>query len=182
MRRTFHCAFGSIPNTRMLQALAFKNAGGEMLEVEREILKALIQQSPHVEFSEYGEGCSESWIIKAENYLGYELPDSYKWWLKNFGGGEVGFGNEIYSIYGIAFETVLGGDIVSNAISNKKNLGLEPSEKLYLYEGGHHQAYFDIKKGMKDGEYEVIENSDGRIIVHKNFCRFLSGFIESHAG
>ena len=153
-----------------------------MMEVEREILKALIQQSPHVEFGEYGKGCSENWIIEAENYLGYELPDSYKWWLKNFGGGEVGFGNEIYSIYGMAFETVLGGDIVSNAISNKKNLDLEPSDKLYLYEGGHHEAYFNIEKGMKDGEYEVIENSDGRIIVHKNFCRFLSSFIEFHAG
>lgn len=145
------------------------------------MLKDLILRSPHVDFGDYGKGCSENWIVKTEDYLRYKLPGSYKWCLKNFGGGEVGFGNEIYSIYGMAFENVVGGDIVSNAISNKKNLGLEPSDKLYFYEGDHHEDYFNIGKGLKDGEYEVIENSDGRLIVYKNFCRFLSRFIEYYA-
>jgi hypothetical protein len=61
---------------------------------------------------------SEDWIFSAEQSLGVSLPDEYKWFLRQFGGGEI-CGEEIYSIYGLPFEEAVGGDVVyQNTIAN----------------------------------------------------------------
>lgn len=54
---------------------------------------------------------SNEWIDAAEKRLGIIFPISYKWFLNNYGGGEIG-GDEIYSVYGQDFDLVQGGDIV----------------------------------------------------------------------
>ena len=53
-----------------------------MVEIEK--LKRLIDQSDLVDFADFGNGVSLVWINKAEDYLGFSLPDSYKWWLLNY--------------------------------------------------------------------------------------------------
>ncbi len=57
----------------------------------------------------------DDWIEKAEQKLGFELPRSYKWFLKTYAGGEIGT-EEIYSIYGADFESVNGGVLSINIL------------------------------------------------------------------
>src|SRR5579863_9695987 len=75
-------------------------------------IRQLIDANPEIaEFADFGDGVSDEWIGRAESVLGFMLPGSYKWWLRNYGGGEIG-GEEIYSIYCEDFDSVVGGDIV----------------------------------------------------------------------
>ena len=58
------------------------------------------------------------WIDAAEKALSVTFPASYKWFLNNYGGGDI-CGEEIYSIYCLPFDEAVGGDIVyKNNISN----------------------------------------------------------------
>lgn len=41
-----------------------------------------------------GHGVKEEWIVEAEAELGFSLPPSYRWWLKNYGGATLS-GTEI---------------------------------------------------------------------------------------
>lgn len=92
----------------------------------------LIKGSEFVEFAGDGDGVTDEWIYKAESRLGLKLPDSYKWWLKCYAGGEIS-GEEIYSIYEMDFDSVRGGDIVYMSIVNGRN-GLCGKEKLFICE------------------------------------------------
>lgn len=51
------------------------------------------------------------WIDAAEKALSVTLPAGYKWFLNNYGGGDI-CGEEIYSIYCLPFDEAVGGDIV----------------------------------------------------------------------
>lgn len=58
------------------------------------------------------------WIDAAEKALSVTFPASYKWFLNNYGGGDI-CGEEIYSIYCLPFDEAVGGDIVyQNTIAN----------------------------------------------------------------
>lgn len=89
------------------------------MEKIEELIK-LIENTEGVEFASYGVGTSDEWIEKAEKRLSFEFPKSYKWWLKKFNGGEV-YGDEIFSIYEMDFDDVIGGDIVYINELNRKN-------------------------------------------------------------
>ena len=108
-----------------------------------------------VDFAPYGEGSSEEWIKKAEERLKIHLPKSYKWWLMNYGGGEIA-GDEIYSIYEMDFDTVDGGDIVYMYELNKK-LYQYPDNILVICEAEDEIFYFDTSKNFIDNEYPVFE-------------------------
>ena len=80
----------------------------------------LIKKNPDIiNFGEIGHGASELWIKKAEARLNVIFPPSYIWWLKNYSGGEV-LGEEIFSVYEMDFDTVVGGDIVYVNELNRK--------------------------------------------------------------
>ncbi|WP_132794633.1 SMI1/KNR4 family protein [Tenacibaculum skagerrakense] len=84
-------------------------------------IKLIIKNNSNlVAFSEFGDGTSDVWIKKAEARLKVKFPPSYIWWLKNYGGGEIN-GEEIFSIYELDFDTVIGGDIVYINELNRKN-------------------------------------------------------------
>lgn len=142
----------------------------------------LIVESDVVSFNPFGQGVKELWIQKAEAHLGLRLPPSYKWWLKNFGGGEIGE-EEIYSIYEIDFETAVGGDIVSIAISNKK-IGFCGKERLYISRTGFGERfYFDTTKSDESGEFKIyIEQDKDRSTAAyaDNFIEYLQKRIEFH--
>lgn len=58
------------------------------------------------------------WIDAAEKALSVTFPASYKWFLNNYGGGDI-CGEEIYNIYCLPFDEAVGGDIVyQNTIAN----------------------------------------------------------------
>jgi hypothetical protein len=121
-------------------------------------LKKKIASSEGVDFAPFGEGISDEWIIKAEKRLNFTFPETYKWWLKNYMGGEI-YGEEIFSIYGLDFDTVVGGDIVYINELNRKQ-GFSNSEQLIICEGEDGMFYFQKQESLtnelavfRDGEY-----------------------------
>lgn len=120
-----------------------------------EIIELIRKAGEGIDFAPFGEGISEEWIKKAEKRLNAEFPITYKWWLSNYGGGEV-YGEEIYSVYGIEFDSVVGGDIVYiNEISRKNDKDF--LDKIIISEPQDSLFYFDISNGLIDGEYPIYE-------------------------
>ena len=121
-------------------------------------LKKKIASTKGVDFEPFGEGISAEWITKAEERLHFIFPESYKWWLKNYMGGEI-YGEEIFSIYGLDFDRVVGGDIVYINELNRKE-GFSNSEQLVICEGEDGMFYFQKQESLtnelavfRDGEY-----------------------------
>lgn len=104
------------------------------------IKKLIEENSDIVDFAEFGEGVSEDWIEKAEVRLGVKFPESYKWWLKNYSGGEI-HGEEVFSIYEMDFDTVVGGDIVYMNELNRKN-GVSSKDQLVIQENDQGESYY----------------------------------------
>ena len=98
------------------------------------------------------------WIDAAEKVLLVNFPADYKWFLNNYGGGDI-CGEEIYSIYCLPFNEAVGGDIVyQNTIANNNlesgkialsntDFGEEfffdtnDMEKVYISIGNNRQLY-----------------------------------------
>lgn len=121
-------------------------------------LKKRIASTDGVDFGPFGEGISDEWITKAEERLHFIFPETYKWWLKNYMGGEI-YGEEIFSIYGLDFDSVIGGDIVYINELNRKE-GFSNSEQLVICEGEDGMFYFQKQESLtnelavfRDGEY-----------------------------
>ncbi|WP_433958706.1 SMI1/KNR4 family protein [Cytobacillus horneckiae] len=135
-----------------------------------EIQKLIAEAGDSVEFADYGEGISEEWIIKAEERLGFKLPDSYKWWLRNYGGGEI-YGEEIFSIYEQDFDTVVGGDIVYNFELNMKNKNYS-NDKVVICEANDDVFYFDLSKRKDENELPIYSLNDNKKYAD-DFIEFL---------
>ena len=105
-------------------------------------LKKKIASTDGVDFGPFGEGISDEWITKAEERLHFIFPESYKWWLKNYMGGEI-YGEEIFSIYGLDFDSVVGGDVVYINELNREE-GFSNSEQLVICEGEDGMFYFRL--------------------------------------
>ena len=121
-------------------------------------LKKKIASTDGVDFGPFGEGLSDEWITKAEERLHFIFPESYKWWLKNYMGGEI-YGEEIFSIYGLDFDSVVGRDIVYINELNREE-GFSNSEQLVICEGEDGMFYFQKQESLtnelavfRDGEY-----------------------------
>ena len=121
-------------------------------------LKKKIASTDGVDFGPFGEGLSDEWITKAEERLHFIFPESYKWWLKNYMGGEI-YGEEIFSIYGLDFDSVVGRDIVYINELNREE-GFSNSEQLVICEGEDGMFYFQKLESLtdelavfRDGEY-----------------------------
>ena len=114
--------------------------------MKRNELENLISANPDiVEFGSTEDAVEESWFVKAEQALGLKLTGSYKWFLKNYSGGEV-CGEEVFSIYGMDFEDVNGGDIVYQHIANKRN-NLTTNDNLVVSETDLGEIfYFDYSE------------------------------------
>ena len=121
-------------------------------------LKEKIASTEGVDFAPFGKGISDEWITKAEERLHFIFPDTYKWWLKNYMGGEI-YGEEIFSIYGLDFDSVVGGDIVYINELNREE-GFSNSDQLVICEGEDGMFYFQKQESLtnelavfRDGEY-----------------------------
>ena len=121
-------------------------------------LKKKIASTDGVDFGPFGEGISDEWITKAEERLHFIFPETYKWWLKNYMGGEI-YGEEIFSIYGLDFDSVVGGDVVYINELNREE-GFSNSEQLVICEGEDGMFYFQKQESLtnelavfRDGEY-----------------------------
>jgi antitoxin YobK len=135
-----------------------------------EIQKLIVEAGDSVEFADYGDGISEEWIIKAENRLGFELPNSYKWWLRNYGGGEI-YGEEIFSIYEQDFDTVVGGDLVYNYELNMKDKNYG-NDKVVICEANDDVFYFNLSKRNDENELPIYSLNDKKKYAN-DFIEFL---------
>lgn len=144
-----------------------------------DIIKLIEEESDCIDFAPYGDGISEEWIEKAEKYLNMKLPNSYKWWLRNYSGGEIA-GEEIFSIYEIDFSMAVGGDIVYMSIINEKN-GLCGKEKLYISNPGKGESFYFITNKGESGEYPIYvydQENDIEEEYASDFVGFLKKRIE----
>lgn len=130
-------------------------------------LKKKIASTKGVDFAPFGEGISDEWITKAEERLHFIFPETYKWWLKNYMGGEI-YGEEIFSIYGLDFDRVVGGDIVYINELNREE-GFSNSEQLVICEGEDGMFYFQKQESLTD---ELAVFRDGEYYA-SNFIEFL---------
>lgn len=121
-----------------------------------------------------------SWILKAERRLGFPLSDSYKWFIQNYSGGEIG-SEEIYSLYGIDFETANGGDIVYQHIVDVRN-GVMKDSQLVVSETDFGEVYFFDTTKFNDGEYPIyLQFPPGKNELYaNNFYEFLYKRINAH--
>lgn len=125
-----------------------------MSKVTTQKVRELVLLHPDVVcFGSESDQVGDDWIKKAEQRLGLELPESYKWFLKTYAGGEIG-AEEVYSIYGVDFEGVNGGDIVYQHIVGIKN-NLVDGQKLVISETDMGEVFFFDYSRFKDGECPV---------------------------
>lgn len=152
-----------------------------MSQVTTHQIEDLVSQHPDVVcFGSEADRVSDDWINKAEKRLGLELPRSYKWFLKTYAGGEIGT-EEIYSIYGVDFEGVNGGDIVDQNIVGMEN-NLVACKKLVISETDMGEVFFFDYSRFKDGECPVsLRLPSGESVSYASgFYEFLYKRILAH--
>lgn len=106
------------------------------------------------------------WINAAEKALSVNFPADYKWFLNNYGGGDI-CGEEIYSIYCLPFNEAVGGDIVyQNTIANNN---LEKG-KVVLSNTDFGEEFFFDTNGM---EKIYVSIGCNRQLYANNFLEYL---------
>ncbi len=127
-----------------------------------------------INFGSSDDSPSLEWLGKAEKELGIVLPDDYKWFLNEYGGGEI-CGEEIYSIYCMPFNEAVGGDLVyQNTIANK-NI---PLGKIVLSNTDFGEEFYfkvnDLKKVyVKVGDREEVYAENFIEYVHKRLISYI---------
>ncbi len=83
-----------------------------------------------INFGTAEDAVSDVRIKEAEKTLGLQFTTSYKDFLKNYKGGEIGY-EEIFSIYNASFEDHPAGDIVHKNLYHRKH-GFATLEQLVV--------------------------------------------------
>ncbi|MCU1752424.1 SMI1/KNR4 family protein [Pseudomonas sp. 6D_7.1_Bac1] len=118
------------------------------MNVTAQQVEELISLHPDVVcFGSEADRVSDGWIKRAEERLGLALSESYKWFLRTYAGGEIG-AEEIYSIYGVDFDSVNRGDIVYQHIVGMKN-NLVGGKELVISETDMGEVFSLIIQGLK---------------------------------
>lgn len=90
---------------------------------KNELIYFLKNNEGLVNFGTSDDAPTSEWINKAEQALGVILPEEYKWFLSQFGGGDI-CGEEIYSIYCLPFDEVVGGDLIYQNVISENNISI----------------------------------------------------------
>jgi antitoxin YobK len=146
-----------------------------------EAQRLIASQSSIVNFGTAADAVGDEWIAKAEAALNRPLSDSYKWFLRTYRGGEIG-GEEIYSIYGMPFESVNGGDIVFQHLASRK-AGLLDDSKLAISETDLGEVLFFDYTQFSDGECPIYLRLPSGEFQHyaNDFYEFLCKRVMAHA-
>lgn len=124
-----------------------------------------------VDFGTFGSGVDDIWIEKAQKRLRVRFPPSFVWWLKNYGGGEID-GDEIFSIYEMDFDSVVGGDIVYiNELYREK--GRATPGELFIQKSDFGEDYYiDLNQIDDRGESPIYVAPPG-VRYAEDFLHFL---------
>lgn len=128
-------------------------------------------RSVRVAFPRFGNGVSQQSIENAECELGFPLPISFKWWLLNYGGGQIK--GDI--MYGLEDGDEGRPDIVQLARTNESD-GLYETDRLVFCIGNSENFYFDTTVLDNSGEYRVFQHeigSDEQYLYAESFLSFL---------
>ena len=121
-------------------------------------------------------------IKQTEERLGVSLPDSYKWFLSNFGGVSIG-GDEVSSIYPTFSDTVSSGDIVylyENLL--KQELVSEGQIPIFLTDFGE-TFFFDTSVCAEQAEYPVyVKLGEDDQFYASDFLDFIPKIIKVQCG
>lgn len=113
------------------------------------------------------------WIDAAEKALSVTFPACYKWFLNNYGGGDI-CGEEIYSIYCLPFDEAVGGDIVyQNTIANdnlKKGRvvvsNTDFGEEFFFDENEMEKIYVSLGENVQPYADNFIEYLKKRLLAY----------------
>ena len=144
-------------------------------------IKNLVSLHPDIVcFGSAADYVGDEWVQKAEQKLGFDLSSSYKWFIKTYAGGEIGT-EEIYSLYGMDFEVVNGGDIVYQHIEGLKH-SLTGEKELVVCETDFGEVFFFDYSNFNDGECPINLRvvSGGHVNYAADFFEFLYKRIHVH--
>jgi hypothetical protein len=146
-----------------------------------DVKKLIASHASIVKLGSPSDAVDDEWIVKAEAVLNRPLPDSYKWFLKKYAGGDIG-GDEIYSIYGMPFETAVGCDIVYHHLLNRKT-GLFDDSKLEFFRTDLDETFFFEYNEFQDGECPIyLQIASGDFVRYTdNFYEFLYKWITEYS-
>lgn len=144
------------------------------------IKKLINSHDSVVDFGSSDDAPADKWFDKAEKKLGVKLSESYKWFLQNYSGGEIG-GEEIFSIYGVNFEDINGGDIVFQHITNLKNRLTETNHIVVSETDFGEVFFFNYTKfdGVECPIYLRLPSGNNELYAN-DFYDFLQKRIEIH--
>ncbi|WP_208438826.1 SMI1/KNR4 family protein, partial [Bartonella grahamii] len=103
-----------------------------------------------INFGTAEDAPDDVWIKRAEETLGLQFTSSYKSFLKNYGGGEIGC-EEIFSIYNASFEDHPAGDIVHKNLYHRKH-GFATLEQLVVNRTDFGETFYFDYTQFQDGE------------------------------
>jgi hypothetical protein len=148
--------------------------------MQDKIEKIISENIDIINFGTKEDAVDSSWIKKAQKVLDKPLSASYKWFLENYAGGEIG-GEEIYSIYGIEFEIVNGGDIVYHYLLNKKSK-IFNSDQLEICSTDLGESFFFNYSEFKNEECPIYVRlpSGNNELYASNFYEFIIKRISAH--
>ncbi|USP02714.1 SMI1/KNR4 family protein [Bartonella taylorii] len=147
-----------------------------------DVTKLVEKYNDRINFGTADDGVDDVLIEKAEKTLGLQFTTSYKSFLKNYGGGEIGY-EEIMSVYLIDFEIARSDDIVYNHLTDIKN-GLAKPQQLVVNRTDFGETFYFDYTQFQDGEcplYLRFPPSDPQYYA-SNFYEFLCKRIIEHAG
>lgn len=124
-----------------------------------------------VAFGRFGDGVSEEAIAGAETDLGLRLPPSYRWWLRNYGGGQIG--GDI--VYGIDEESDGRADI-RELVKSDGERSLQSCRQLTICIGNEESFCVDLSCLDDEGESPVLwvdGDSGGAYPYASSFAAFL---------
>lgn len=136
-----------------------------------QLAKLISDSNDIVDFGDKSTSVGIEGILRVENELGFTLPPSYKWWVLNYGVGEI-YGDEVYGIYykDESLNTVPSGDIVFKYRNNLRNGIIKPymipimnADSLY---------YMNIEEMSSNGEYLIYRLHDD-VVYSNSFAGFL---------
>ena len=143
-------------------------------------LENLIKKHPDIAaFGSPADAVTDDWLVKAEQRICHKLPASYKWFLLNYAGGEVG-SEEIYSIYGEDFEDINGGDIVLQHLNGLKHKSTT-AKKVVISETDLGEVFFFDYDTYNGEECQIFIRipSGQNLLYANNFYEFLAKRIKA---
>lgn len=123
----------------------------------------------------------QEWIDDVEEELGFKLPESYKWWCKEF--EYFAFGDQfVKCITSPEHRDECDIDILYTRRTDLENETIEANQ-LTVFEPDDEIYYFKIEKGIENNEYKVYIKdfyNDTEDIYANNFLEFLENKIKEY--